>query len=50
MLARAAIDWGVYGVPETFLIGGDGRILEKHVGPLDAETAGRLLTRAAAGR
>jgi hypothetical protein len=33
---RAAIDWGVYGVPETFLIGPDGRILDKHVGPLDA--------------
>jgi cytochrome c biogenesis protein CcmG/thiol:disulfide interchange protein DsbE len=47
---RAAIEWGVYGVPETFLIGPDGRILEKHVGPLDAQTAGRLLTRAAAGK
>ncbi|AMJ62105.1 DsbE family thiol:disulfide interchange protein [Bosea sp. PAMC 26642] len=47
---RAAIEWGVYGVPETFLIGPDGRILEKHVGPLDAETAGRLLSRAVAGR
>lgn len=31
---RAAIDWGVYGVPETFLIGRDGTILYKHVGPL----------------
>lgn len=31
---RAAIDWGVYGVPETFLVGKDGRILYKHVGPL----------------
>ncbi|MDR6874774.1 cytochrome c biogenesis protein CcmG/thiol:disulfide interchange protein DsbE [Bosea sp. BE125] len=47
---RAAIEWGVYGVPETFLIGPDGRILEKHVGPLDAQAAGRLLTRAAAGK
>ena len=35
---RAAIDWGVYGVPETFLIGKDGMILHKHVGPLTAET------------
>lgn len=33
---RAAIDWGVYGVPETFVVGRDGRILFKHVGPLDA--------------
>nr|WP_314258403.1 DsbE family thiol:disulfide interchange protein [uncultured Devosia sp.] len=32
---RTAIDWGVYGVPETFLIRGDGRILTRHVGPLD---------------
>jgi cytochrome c biogenesis protein CcmG/thiol:disulfide interchange protein DsbE len=31
---RAAIDWGVYGVPETFLVGKDGEILFKHVGPL----------------
>lgn len=30
---RAAIDWGVYGVPETFLVGRDGTILYKHVGP-----------------
>lgn len=32
----AAIDWGVYGVPETFLVAGDGRILWKQTGPLDA--------------
>lgn len=32
----AGIDFGVYGVPETFLIGADGRVLHKHVGPLDA--------------
>lgn len=32
---RAAIDWGVYGVPETFIIGKDGRIAYKHVGPLN---------------
>lgn len=45
---RAAIDWGVYGVPETFLIGPDGRILEKHVGPLDGQAASRMLAKAAA--
>ncbi|MGE0613378.1 MAG: DsbE family thiol:disulfide interchange protein [Hyphomicrobiales bacterium] len=32
----AAIDWGVYGVPETFIVSGDGKILHKHVGPIDA--------------
>lgn len=34
---RAAINWGVYGVPETFLVGKDGTILYKHVGPLSLE-------------
>jgi cytochrome c biogenesis protein CcmG, thiol:disulfide interchange protein DsbE len=33
---RAGIDWGVYGVPETYVIGADGVIRYKHVGPLDA--------------
>ena len=33
---RVAIDWGVYGVPETFVIGPEGRIRYKHVGPLKA--------------
>lgn len=32
---RISIDWGVYGVPETFLVSGEGRILYKHVGPLN---------------
>jgi cytochrome c biogenesis protein CcmG/thiol:disulfide interchange protein DsbE len=31
---RATIDWGVYGVPETFLVGRDGTIVYKHVGPV----------------
>jgi cytochrome c biogenesis protein CcmG, thiol:disulfide interchange protein DsbE len=34
---RAAIDWGVYGVPETFVIGRDGRIAFKLVGPISAD-------------
>jgi cytochrome c biogenesis protein CcmG/thiol:disulfide interchange protein DsbE len=34
---RVAIDWGVYGVPETFLIDRDGRIRYKHVGPITAQ-------------
>lgn len=28
------IDWGVYGLPETFLVNQDGQIVYKHVGPL----------------
>lgn len=31
---RAAIQWGVYGVPETFVVGRDGTIRYKHVGPI----------------
>jgi len=31
---RKGIDWGVYGVPETFVIGRDGKIAYKFVGPL----------------
>jgi cytochrome c biogenesis protein CcmG/thiol:disulfide interchange protein DsbE len=31
---RVGIDWGVYGAPETFLIGPDGTVLHKHVSPL----------------
>ncbi|MDF2620141.1 MAG: periplasmic protein thiol/disulfide oxidoreductase DsbE [Xanthobacteraceae bacterium] len=34
---RAAIDWGVYGVPETFVVGRDGRIAYKFIGPIDAQ-------------
>ncbi|MGO4741202.1 DsbE family thiol:disulfide interchange protein [Bosea sp. 2KB_26] len=45
---RGAIEWGVYGVPETFLIGPDGRIVDKHVGALDVNSAQKLLAKAAA--
>jgi cytochrome c biogenesis protein CcmG/thiol:disulfide interchange protein DsbE len=31
---RASIEWGVYGVPETFIVDRAGRIRYKHVGPL----------------
>jgi cytochrome c biogenesis protein CcmG/thiol:disulfide interchange protein DsbE len=34
---RAAIEWGVYGVPETFVVGRDGRIAYKLVGPITAD-------------
>jgi cytochrome c biogenesis protein CcmG/thiol:disulfide interchange protein DsbE len=43
---RSAIEWGVYGVPETFLIGPDGTILRKHIGPLSAESAREFLAEA----
>jgi cytochrome c biogenesis protein CcmG/thiol:disulfide interchange protein DsbE len=34
---RVAIDWGVYGVPETFVVSADGRIAYKHIGPVTRE-------------
>ena len=34
---RAGIDWGVYGMPETFVVDGRGRIAYKYVGPLTPE-------------
>lgn len=34
---RAAVNWGVYGVPETFVVDGKGVIRYKHVGPISAE-------------
>jgi cytochrome c biogenesis protein CcmG/thiol:disulfide interchange protein DsbE len=36
-MGRTAIDWGVYGVPETFVVGPDSTILHKFIGPLSAE-------------
>lgn len=35
---RAGIDWGVYGVPETFFLDAEGIVRHKHVGPLTAAT------------
>ena len=35
---RKAIEWGVYGVPETFLVDGKGVIIFKHVGPLTVDS------------
>lgn len=38
---RVSIDWGVYGVPETFVVNAEGIITYKHVGPISAETLER---------
>lgn len=35
---RVSVEWGVYGVPETFVVSRDGRIAYKHVGPLTEES------------
>jgi cytochrome c biogenesis protein CcmG/thiol:disulfide interchange protein DsbE len=34
---RASIEWGVYGVPETFVVGRDGKIVYKLVGEITAQ-------------
>jgi cytochrome c biogenesis protein CcmG/thiol:disulfide interchange protein DsbE len=39
---RAAIDWGVYGVPETFVVGADGTIRYKQIGPILPAQMGRF--------
>ena len=40
---RAAIEWGVYGVPETFVVGREGTIVYKLVGPVTPENIDRVL-------
>ncbi len=40
---RAAIDWGVYGVPETFLVGPDGIIVTKVIGAVTVENVATVL-------
>ena len=39
MYGRVAIDWGVYGVPETFVVSADGRIAYKHIGAVSRRGA-----------
>jgi cytochrome c biogenesis protein CcmG, thiol:disulfide interchange protein DsbE len=40
---RASIDWGVYGVPETFVVDRDGRIAHKLVGPITTDNLDKVL-------
>jgi cytochrome c biogenesis protein CcmG/thiol:disulfide interchange protein DsbE len=40
---RASIEWGVYGVPETFIVGRDGAIAYKLVGPITPDNIDRIL-------
>jgi cytochrome c biogenesis protein CcmG, thiol:disulfide interchange protein DsbE len=45
---RASIDWGIYGVPETFVVDAKGVIRFKHTGPLSMEDIDRELVPAIA--
>jgi cytochrome c biogenesis protein CcmG/thiol:disulfide interchange protein DsbE len=40
---RASIEWGVYGVPETFVVGREGTIVYKMVGPVTSANFDRVL-------
>ena len=40
---RVGIDWGVYGVPETFVIDRDGVIVHKHIGPITPEALSKTI-------
>ncbi|PKR59947.1 DsbE family thiol:disulfide interchange protein [Thalassospira lohafexi] len=40
---RTGIDFGVYGVPETFIIDGQGQIKYKHIGPVTSEVLEKVL-------
>jgi cytochrome c biogenesis protein CcmG, thiol:disulfide interchange protein DsbE len=40
---RASIEWGVYGVPETFIVGREGTIVYKMVGPVTPENINTVL-------
>jgi cytochrome c biogenesis protein CcmG, thiol:disulfide interchange protein DsbE len=40
---RAGIDWGVYGVPETFIVKGDGTIAYKFVGPMTEQALAEVV-------
>jgi cytochrome c biogenesis protein CcmG, thiol:disulfide interchange protein DsbE len=40
---RAAIEWGVYGVPETFIVGREGKIVFKLVGPITPDNIDGVL-------
>ena len=40
---RVAIDWGVYGVPETFVVGADGRVAYKHIGAVTPKALNEII-------
>lgn len=47
--SRTAIDYGVYGIPETFFIDSAGTITHKHVGPVDDQVLDREIGRLLSG-
>jgi cytochrome c biogenesis protein CcmG/thiol:disulfide interchange protein DsbE len=47
---RLAADWGVIGPPETYLVGADGRLLAKRIGPLTSAELDDFLAPAVVAR
>jgi cytochrome c biogenesis protein CcmG/thiol:disulfide interchange protein DsbE len=47
--SRTAIQYGLFGVPETFFVGRDGRILYKQIGPIDSSVVERWVPKLLAG-
>ncbi|WP_375263615.1 DsbE family thiol:disulfide interchange protein [Palleronia sp.] len=47
---RTARDWGVYGVPETFVVDGEGRVVARVAGPVTERTLERTIRPALAGQ
>ena len=41
---RAAIELGLYGVPETYFIGKDGKIKYRHVGPITKDKFNKIIS------
>jgi cytochrome c biogenesis protein CcmG/thiol:disulfide interchange protein DsbE len=46
---RTGLDWGIYGVPETFVVAADGTVLLRHPGPLTRDIVEKRLRPALAG-
>ena len=40
---KVGLDWGVYGVPETFVVDGKGQIVYKHIGPITQEDLDQII-------
>ena len=44
-LGKESINLGLYGVPETFFVNKDGKILYKHVGPINQQEFKKIISR-----
>ena len=40
---RVGIEWGVYGVPETYVLDGKGHVVYRHVGPIQGNDVSRKI-------